>query len=134
VICKGSNNSRYTIEAESKKNVFRSASKFLNSEVGKMKVSIDLQEGFFKDEVTVFDNDKKIYQDENVKTRTQIGLAASFDAEMKGNETTLRILIPTRQIDEKKQITLIENLHIAVSVTEENKLEWKLSEAPFMYM
>jgi len=99
-----------------------------------MKVSIDLQEGFFNDEVTIFEKDKKIFQAENVKTRTQIGLAASFAAEMTGKKTTLRVVVPSHQIDVKKEIELAENLHIAISVTEENKLEWKLSEAPFMYM
>ena len=99
-----------------------------------MKVSIDLQEGFSNDEVTIFEKDKKIYQAENVKTRTQIGLAASFATELTGKKTTLRMVVPSRRIDEKKEIEPTENLHIAVSVTEENKLEWKLSEAPFMYM
>ncbi len=99
-----------------------------------MKVSIDLQEGFFKDKVTIFEKNKEIYQAENIKTRTQIGLAASFEAELTGEKTTLRVVVPTRRIDEKKEIELTENLHIGVTVTEENKLEWKLSEAPFMYM
>jgi len=48
--------------------------------------------------------------------------------------STLRLVVPSHQIDVKKEIELAENLHIAISVTEENKLEWKLSEAPFMYM
>ena len=68
-----------------------------------MKVSIDLQEGFFNDEVTIFQKNVKIYHAEKIKTRTQIGLAASFEAELPGEKTTLRIIIPNRQIDEKKK-------------------------------
>ncbi len=98
-----------------------------------MKVSIDLQEGFFKDDVTIYERDVKIYEGEQIKTRTQIGLAASFEAELEGEKTTLRIVIPNRRIDEKKEIETAENMHIAVSVTEDDKLEWKTSEAPFMY-
>ena len=98
-----------------------------------MKVSIDLQEGFFNDEVTIFEKDKKIYHAEKIKTRMQIGLAASFEVELSGEKTTLRIVIPNRQIDEKKEIELAENLHVAISLTEDDKLEWKMSEAPFMY-
>ena len=98
-----------------------------------MKVSIDLQEGFFNDDVTIFEKDKKIYHAEKIKTRMQIGLAASFEAELSGGKTTLRIVIPNRQIDEKKEIELTENMHVAVSVTEDDQLKWKMSEAPFMY-
>ena len=98
-----------------------------------MKVSIDLQEGFFKDDVTIFEKDKKIYEGEQIKTRTQIGLAASFETEISGEKTTLRIVVPNRQIDEKKEVELAENLHIAISLTEDGKLKWKMSEAPFMY-
>lgn len=99
-----------------------------------MKVSIDLQEGFAGDEVTIFASDKKIYAGENIKTRMQIGLAASVEAEIPGAKTTLRVVVPSRRIDEKKEIELTENLYIAVSLTEDDKLVWKTSEAPFMYM
>ena len=99
-----------------------------------MKVFIDLQEGFENDEVSIFDKQKKIFKAENVKTRTQIGLATSLEVELSGEKANLRIAIPSRNINEKKEITLTDNLHIAVSVTEENKLDWKLSDSPFFYM
>lgn len=99
-----------------------------------MKLCFDLQEGFENDEVLIFDNQKKIFQAEKVKTRTQIGFATSLEVELSGEKANLRIDIPSRNISEKKEITLTDNLHIAVSVTEENKLDWKLSDSPFFYM
>lgn len=99
-----------------------------------MKVAIDLQEGFENDEVLIFDKEKKIFQSENVKTRTQIGLAKSVEVELSGEKAHLRVEIPSRNISEKKEIELTENLHIAVSVTEDDKLDWRMSESPFYYM
>ncbi len=99
-----------------------------------MKVIIDLQEGFENEEVLIFDKQKKIFQSENVKTRTQIGFATSIEVELSGEKANLRIDIPSRNISEKKEVTLTDNLHIAVSVMDGNKLDWKMSDSPFFYM
>ena len=99
-----------------------------------MKVVIDLQEGFEDDEVEIFDNEKRVLKAENVKTRKQIGLASSNEVDLKGNKATLRVEVPSRNIDERREIQLSDDLHIAISISDGNKLTWKVQSSPFYYM
>jgi flagellar motor switch protein FliM len=99
-----------------------------------VKISIDLQEGFSGDEVILREGGKEIYHARNVTTKTQIGLADTFTAELSAGKTILNVIMPSRHIEETREILPAENLHIAVSVTPNNKLEWKLSDSPFYYM
>jgi hypothetical protein len=99
-----------------------------------VKIPIDLQEGFSGDEVTFLERGKKVYHAKDITTKTQIGLAATFELEVSEGKTILNVIIPSRHIDETKEIHVTENLHVAVSITEDNKLAWKLSDTPFYYM
>jgi hypothetical protein len=99
-----------------------------------MKVVIDLQEGFENDEVEIFDNEKRVFKADNVKTRTQIGLASSNEVDLEGNKATLRVEVPSRNIDERREIQLTDDLHIAISISDGNELTWKIQNSPFFYM
>lgn len=99
-----------------------------------MKVVIDLQEGFENDEVEIFDNEKRVFKAENVKTRTQIGLASSTEVDLAGKKASLRVEVPSRNIDERRDVEVSDNLHIAISISDGNKLNWKVQNSPFFYM
>lgn len=100
-----------------------------------MNITIDFQEGFKDDEIVVYENKKKVFQtDETVSTRMQIGLAKSVEFETKSKKADIKVEIPSRNISETREVELKDNLRIGVSVTEDNKLEWKFSTEPFMYM
>jgi hypothetical protein len=99
-----------------------------------MKVVIDLQEGFENDKVEIFDNEKRVFKAESVKTRTQIGLASSTEVDLKGDKVNLRVEVPSRNIDERRDVELTDNLHIAISISDGNKLNWKVQNSPFFYM
>ena len=98
-----------------------------------MKITIDLQEGFDKDEVIIFEKQNKIFHAKDISTRTQIGLAKSIEVELSGKEP-IKIVVPSRGVSEKKKIDVTEGGYIAVSITDENKLDWKSSNVPTMYM
>lgn len=100
-----------------------------------MNITIDFQEGFKDDEIIVYENKKKVFQtDSKVSTRMQIGLAKSVELETKNKKTNIKVEIPSRNISETKEVELKDDLRIGVSLTEDNKLEWKFSNEPFMYM
>lgn len=99
-----------------------------------MKLSFDLQEGFKNDEVTVSNKETELFSGKDISTRTQIGLAKSFEFEVPGQTANLKITVPTRRIIGEKEIDLTTSAYLAVSITADNLLEWKLSDAPFMYM
>jgi hypothetical protein len=99
-----------------------------------MKVTFNLQEGFKDDTVIISNKNKKFFEADDVSTRTQIGLAKSFETEVSNGKIKVKVLIPTRDIEEEKEIDLTANSHIGISIADGEKLEWKMSEMPFMYM
>lgn len=99
-----------------------------------MKITFNLQEGFKDDKVIIFDKDEKIYEAEDVSTRNQIGFAKSFEYKCKGKNPLIKIDIPTRNISEEKKIDADTDIYIGISVNESEKLDWNISEEPFMYM
>lgn len=99
-----------------------------------MKITFNLQEGFRGDTVAIFNKDEKIFEAEDVTTRTQIGFAKSFEAEFDEKNPLIKIEIPTRDIRDEKKIETDADAHVGISVSEQNDIIWKRSEEPFMYM
>lgn len=99
-----------------------------------MKAVFNLQEGFKNDKVIISSDDKKIYEAEDVSTRTQIGLATSFELEFSKENPLVKIEIPNRGITGEKKIDLSKGSNVGISIGENEQLEWKISEQPFMYM
>ena len=99
-----------------------------------MKISINLREGFKNDKVTIFNKQDKLFDRENVSTRTQIGLAELIEKEIPETNVNIKIIIESRGISGNKEIDLSSTPYIGISITRGNNIEWKLSEAPFMYM
>lgn len=99
-----------------------------------MKITFNLQEGFKNDKVIIFNKEEKIYEAEDVSTRTQIGLAKSFECNFKEKNPLIKVDIPTRNISEEKKLDTDKDIHIGISIGDNKKLDWKISEHPFMYM
>lgn len=99
-----------------------------------MKITFNLQEGFKEDRVIIFNKDEKIYEADDVSTRTQIGLAKSFEQEIDGKNPVIKVDIPTRSITGKKKIESDTDIHVGISINERKEIDWKVSNDPFMYM
>ncbi|UVJ46426.1 hypothetical protein NVV94_13410 [Pseudomonas sp. LS1212] len=98
------------------------------------KLTIDLQDGFSKEKIVVSIAGRLIFQQENLSTRTQIGLAASFSTTVAGGLVILSFLFPDRS--DKPQtlsLTIHDDTYLGVSLDAEGLIVSKSSNAPFMY-
>jgi len=98
------------------------------------KLTIDLQDGFSNEKIVVSIAGRVIFQQENLSTRTQIGLAASFSHELAEGSVSLDFLLPDRS-DKPQTLTLTihGDTYLGVSLNTDGTLKPKSSEAPFMY-
>ncbi|MGH8440978.1 MAG: hypothetical protein ACRERW_18310 [Pseudomonas sp.] len=97
-------------------------------------LTIDLQDGFSKERIVVSIAGRLLFQQENLSTRTQIGLAASFSTRVAGGLVILSFLFPDRS--DKPQtlsLTIHDDTYLGVSLNAEGLIVSKTSNAPFMY-
>ena len=95
---------------------------------------LDLQDGFFNDTVVINIDGKEIFRKTDVKTRFQIGLALSEDLSLPENASNLEITIPLKKISKTIKIHGSEPLFLGVSLTQDAKLECRISDKPFGYV
>ncbi|MET1078110.1 MAG: hypothetical protein ABWY06_08825 [Pseudomonas sp.] len=98
------------------------------------KLTIDLQEGFAEETVHIRIAGRQVYQQEQLSTRNQIGLAASFSIQVEEGPLSLDVLFPARG-DKVEVINLIiqGDTYLGISLSATGALEYKASGAPFMY-
>jgi len=103
-------------------------------QLGMTNLTIDLQDGFSKDKIVVSIAGRVIFQQENLSTRTQIGLAASFSTRVAGGLVTLNLLFPDRS-DKPQTLTLTihDDTYLGISLNAEGMIVSKTSNTPFMY-
>lgn len=96
---------------------------------------IALQEGFLQlnDSVVVRVNGRQVADRQNVRTRTQIGLADAFDVEVPAGELQLEIDMPSRGLREARQVTVEGTTYVGVSV-ENNELRMTVQREAFRYL
>jgi hypothetical protein len=99
-----------------------------------MKVTFNFQEGFKDDKIVISQKTKTLHKDEKVSTRNQIGYAGATEIEFDKENPTIELEIPTKNIKTKKTIEAKDDVYVGVSVDEKNKVVWKISDQPFMYM
>jgi hypothetical protein len=93
---------------------------------------VDLQEGFLGDAVVATVNGRELFRKDGVRTRTQIGLADSFEIELPPGPT--EITLTARGETEEISASLSSNLYVGVSITPEGRIVHKQSAHAFGYV
>jgi len=99
---------------------------------------VALHDGFAGDEVVVTAGEREVYRKPSVTTRTQIGLADSFEIETEigtgtgSSSTVLCVSLPGRGLSATRSVPTTGDRHVGVSVID-GRLELKESEERFRY-
>jgi len=93
---------------------------------------IALQDGFEGDTVVVKVNGQEVFKQENIKTKRQIGKAASFEVEVEKGSTNVEVSLPLKSLSETIAVKVSGETYLGVSVVKE-KIEHRVSSEPFRY-
>ncbi len=94
---------------------------------------IALQDGFRNNTVLMRLNGKRIYRKNNLKTRTQIGLADSVELETDEGPASLEVSLPQERIVGSIAFVLKSVTYIGVSIIE-GEVQFKVQNVPFGYL
>jgi len=96
---------------------------------------IDLQEGFTGDTVMILINGKEVFHKTNVKTKLQIGWTyISEKINLQEGSVNIEIILPLRNLSDSIVLQISTSVYLGVSVTEENKISYRISHEPFGYL
>ena len=95
-------------------------------------IRIALQDGFEDDSVVVKVNGKEVFKQESIKTKRQIGKAASFEVEVEEGSVNVEVSLPLKNLSDIIAVKVSDKVFLGVSVVE-NKIEHKVSSEPFRY-
>jgi hypothetical protein len=99
---------------------------------------IDLQEGFFKDNVEVKINGELKFTAQNITSSLLAGPTKSFETEVKEGEATIDVSVPTRGMDDSITLLVEHIIHIGISLVDTETLEKKVrfltQDEPFGYL
>jgi hypothetical protein len=93
---------------------------------------VALQEGFSGEPVVVSVNDRELFRKDDVRTRTQIGRADSFELTLPAGDT--RIAVTARGTTTPIPVSLSGDQYVGVSLTPQGTIVHKLSTEPFGYL
>jgi hypothetical protein len=93
---------------------------------------VALQEGFGGEPVAVSVNDRELFRKDDVRTRTQIGRADSFELTLPAGEA--RVAVTARGTTTQIPVALSADQYIGVSLTSQGTIVHKLSTEPFGYV
>jgi hypothetical protein len=94
---------------------------------------VALGEGFDGDAVVVQVNGRRVFERDGVSTRTQIGLAESFEVAVDGEAATVDVQVPSRGAVSRIELPVADRLHLDISL-EEDDVVFRTSEEPFGYL
>ena len=96
---------------------------------------IALQEGFSRDEIIVSLDGAPVYHERDVSTRQQIGLAASFDAQIKPGPHDVEVLLPQRGVTRReKHLDVSADTWLGISLLPDGKVDVHVADTPFGYL
>ena len=98
-----------------------------------MVLSVALEEGFDDDVVVVDVNGRKVFEQNNVSTRTQIGLAESFEVQVDQTDVVIEVRVLSRGAAGQTRGTIVDRLHVGVSL-QSGDVVFRTSEEPFGYV
>ena len=93
---------------------------------------IALQDGFEGDTVVVTVNGKEVFKQEDIKTKRQIGKAASFEVKVEEGSANVQVSLPLKNLSETIVCKVSGEAYLGVSLVE-GKIEHKVSSEPFRY-
>ena len=94
---------------------------------------IAFQEGFTGEAVTVRIDNREAYRNEKLKTRFQIGFAASFEVNVEEGPVSVEVLLPAQGLSESFEVQVASPTYVAVSL-DQNKIVHRVSAEPFGYV
>ncbi len=93
---------------------------------------VALLDGFEGDPVVVKVNGKEAFKQDSVKTKRQIGKAASFEVEVKDLPTKVEVSLPSKGLSESITLKISGEAYLGVSIVN-SKIVHKVSSDPFRY-
>lgn len=98
-----------------------------------MTLCIALLDGFEGDPVAVKVNGREVFKQDSVKTKHQIGKAASFEVDVKDGPARIEVSLPSKDLAKTINLKVSGDAFLGVSLTENNKIAHKVSSEPFRY-
>ncbi len=97
-------------------------------------LTIELQDGFFQEDIVVSLAGRVLFQQEQLSSRPQIGLAVSFAATVAEGSVSLDILLP-RHSTKPQVLSLIvsDNTWLGISLDATGHLVSRTASTPFLY-
>ncbi len=97
------------------------------------KLTVDLQEGFTGEPVTVLVDGKELYRG-TPKTRQQIGLAESRSFDLPTHRLTLTVALPSSDLSGSMEVDLREDVWVGVVLSPEKQIQLRSAPTPFGYL
>lgn len=93
---------------------------------------IALQDGFEDDTVVIKVNGDEAFKQENIKTKRQIGKAASFELEVEEGPTSVEVSLPLKNLSETIALKVSGEVYLGISLVRD-RIEHRISSEPFRY-
>lgn len=95
---------------------------------------IALQEGFTGDEVVLRIDGREVFRKPDVKTRTQIGRAATHEEQVSNGPLSVDVSLPRRKLQLAISLQIARDTYLGVSISPEGKLQHVVAHEPFGYV
>lgn len=96
-------------------------------------LTIDFQEGFRNDTVTISIDGKQVVHEENIETQMLLGVAKSFEMKIAPGERVIEIAVPTQNVKHEMSLNITSDVFIGTSIIV-GDLRTMTSDKPFGYM
>lgn len=97
-------------------------------------LTIDLQDGFKDDAVTVRVNEREVLSRKNVNTKFQIGFAESIVTEIGEGHASIDVQVPSKNLSRKVAVDVAGPLFLGISIDPEDGIDLQISSEPFGYL
>lgn len=94
---------------------------------------IALEEGFENDGIVVTVDGVERYRHEGLLTKLQSGLADQFQADVSAGQSTISVLVPSRNVSGTTTLAVAEDLHVGISLTSDG-IRFRNSSSTFGYV
>ncbi len=96
---------------------------------------VALQEGFAHDEIAVSLDGAQVYRADDISTRQQIGLAASFAVNANAGSHSIEVRLPRRNdISRTQAVSVNSDTWLGVSLLPNGQFDIRISATPFGYL
>ena len=103
-------------------------------EVAMTLLTIDLQEGFTKDFLTVIQvNSQEVFCKEDVQTKLLLGYADSFEVEVPKGTVIVETILPSRNLSKTMNLKISTAVYLGISIQEGN-IQYRAAREPFGYL